>query len=262
MGWRNLRLWLFLLTFILLVTGCIERAKVISKEKNPLPIKPETAEWLFENSEVISYVEVLKVDKKIEREDKPLPPGIYPTFSKQHAEVNLLEILKGPEDLRGTIITIIKDRSRYYLTEKQRLVVYLKEDKGRYHTIDAFGGEHRLASTLANVNSLKKDMGSGIVVGILNKGNFSDLKLHILQGRHKAPLIPGDEVEKVYLLKVEEVDRFDISKIPLEPGSYTILLELEGDLHSHYQLINGYYPYLILKEDNWRVLYFNLKKIK
>lgn len=225
-------------------------------------VRSESEEWLFENSDIISYVEVLQVDTKIKGPTKPFPPGINPIFSMQRAKVKFLKILKGPESLEGTIGNVIKDRSYFYLTEKEKSAPYLKEKNGLYHTVGSFSGQRRLASALADINNLRGDIGSGIVVGILNKGDLSDSKLHILQGRHKAPVILGSKVWKNNLIKVERVSKFDIAGIPLERGAYTILLELKGNLYAFSRLVDGYYPYVILEENNWRALYFDIKKTK
>lgn len=230
-----------------------------------IPIEPESSEYLFKNSDVIAYVKVLEVTKiKKKYHSEPLSLGARIIFPRQLAKVRFLKILKGSQGLKDTTATIVKSKSFNYLSEGQEVVVYLKKVKGRYQTINLSGWEWRLASTLANINNLKAD-GCGVVVGVLlnkDKRNFHDFKIHILKGRHKAPIILGDQVIQTSLLKTEEVGKFNISEVPLDHGTiYIILLEVKGGLHSHNRLVNGYYPYILLEENEWRVVYFDINEI-
>lgn len=227
-----------------------------------VPESKETKEWFFENSDVISYVEVLEVDRRIEEPTELLPPGSRDVFLKQQAKIKFLKILKGPKELENTTDNIVKKRAYFFLTEKERLVLYLRKRLCSYHTFSVSQGEWRLASALADVNSLKKDTESGIVVGVLNKGNLQDLRIHILQRRHKAPVILDSESWKNNLVRREKIGEFDIAEIPLAQGAFTVLLELKENLYSFNQLVDRYYPYVILEENNWQAIYFDIEAIK
>ena len=229
---------------------------------------PPSQTWLFERSDIISYVEVLEVDKAIElppSSPENMKPGEIARYPKQFAKVKFLKLLKGSKELENTTRNIIKGGgANFYLKEGEKLVLYLKKWIWSYHTFNS-RAESRLAPVLANVNSLKKEMKNGIVVGVFNKESLEDLKVHILQGRHKAPIILDSEIYKDNLVKKERINEFDIAEIPLEPGSYTILIELEGNLYNFNRLVVGYYPYVILEENssrNWRSINFDLNKIE
>lgn len=229
-------------------------------------VNPPSEEWFFENSDIISYVEVLEVDKEVDKEIKrsseSLLLGSKTIFSKQHAKVRFLKILKGPGELENTTANIIKRKAYFGLGPKEKRVLYLRRGIWRYYTVSIFGGEWRLASVLANVNALNKDKGSGIVVGLLNKGDLQGLEIHVLHGRHKSPVILDSEVYEANFVKEEKIGEFDIAEISLEPGAYTLLIELDGSLYSGFsQLVDGHYPYVIIKEDNWRGLHFDMEGV-
>lgn len=222
-------------------------------------LNPPSQEWCFENSEAIAYVEVLKVSRKVEKPTESLPPGIWRTFPRQRVKVRFLKVLKGPEELENTSSTIIKGRAHFYLDEGEREVLYLRKGIWRYHTVSTFQCITGLAPVLAKMNSLKKHKGSGLVIGVLNKGNLEGLEVHILEDRHKAPVILDSEIYRDNLVKKERIGELDIAEIPLEPGSYTVLIELNGNLYSFNRLVDGYYPYVILEENNWWGLHFDIQ---
>jgi hypothetical protein len=228
-----------------------------------IPIKPESPEWLFRHSNVIGYVEIIEVDKKIKKNQSfENLEGIYSTYPRQGCKAKFLRILKGSNDLENTTVSLVKEYSRYFLTEKQKIVLYLKK-KDVYHTIDQFGGEHRLASALCDINNIREDIQTGgIVVAVLNKEKYTDYKVHIIKGRHRSPINKGDEAWKKYLLKSAKFNEFDIVEVPLQGGRYTVLLELNGNIYCHSRLINGYYPYVIISENRFKPIYFDLKMIK
>jgi len=229
-----------------------------------LPIEPQSFKWLFEHSDLIAYVEIISVDKKIDNSIyKNQPPGIYSLFREQYCQVNVLRILKGSTQLKNKTITVIKRKSCYCLKEKQRLVFYLEKQNGVYQTIDPFGGEHRLASALCNINELRKDVQTGgVVVAVLNKREDISFRVHIIQGRQRAGINIGDKIWRKYLLKILEISEFDIAEVPLEEGSYTMLLEINHKLYPHSRLVEGCYPYVIITEKKWIPLYFDINKIK
>jgi hypothetical protein len=91
---------------------------------------------------------------------------------------------------------------------------------------------------------------------------LEDLEVYVLQGRHKAPLILGSKIWKDNVIRREKIGEFDIAEVSLKPGTYTLLIQFNGNLHSFGRLVNGYYPYVILEENDWRALYFDMKEIK
>ena len=232
-------------------------------KRKRLPIKPESSKWLFENSDLISYGEVVDVDREIDDSvHKRQPPGIYPSFKIQLCRVKLLKVLKGSDELKGKIITVIKKRSRYYFKKGQKRVLYLKEHYRIYETVDLFGGEHRLVSALCNINTIKNIQRGGIVAGILNKGKENYLRICIIRGRQKAGVTIGDKIWGNYLLKTVQIGEFDIAEVPLEEGNYTVLLEFNNNLYPHSRLVEGHYPYVIITKGRWKPLYFDMDKIK
>lgn len=238
---------------MMVTLGCVKSSEMI-------PINPESPEYLFKNSDVIAYVEVLEATKVKEYPTEPLPLGTRFIFPEQHAKVRFLKILKGPQEIKDTTTTIVKSKSFNYLSEGQQVVVYLKMIKEKYWTINLSGWEWRLVSALANINNLKRE-GSGVVVGIANKGEFCDFKIRILKGRHRAPITIRDQIIQASLLKTEEVGEFGMSEISFNPKViYTILLEVGGGLYSHNRLINGHYPYILLEENEWKAVYFDIKE--
>ena len=233
-------------------------------QQQGLPIKPQSCKWLFEHSDLIAYVEIISVDKKTNDSIyKKQPPGIYPSFGEQYCQANVLKILKGLTELKNKTITVIKRKSRYYLKEKQKLVLYLEKQNEIYQTIDLFGGEHRLASALCNINELRKDVQKGgIVVTVLNKKEDVSFRIHIIRGRQKVDINIGDKIWRNYLLKILDIDEFDTIEVPLGEGNYTVLLEIDHNLYPHSRLIDGYYPYVIITKGKWKPLYFDIDKIK
>jgi len=236
----------------------------LAYQQQDLPIKPKSSKWLFEHSDLIAYVKIISIDKKMSgNTHKKQPPGIYPLFEKQHCRTKVLKVLKGPTELINKIISVVKIKSHYYLKEKQRLVLYLKKQDKVYRTIGLFGGEHRLASALCNINELREDVQTGgIVSAVLNEKKDTSLRIHIIEGRHKACINIGDKTWKNHLFKILPIDKFCIAEIPLEEGSYTVLLELKHNLYSHSRLVDGYYPYVIIAKGRWKPLYFDIDKIK
>jgi len=232
-------------------------------KRKRLPIKPENPKWLFENSDLISYGEIVDVDREVDTTvHKKQPPGIYPSFEMQLCRVKLLKVLKGSDELKGKIITVIKKRSRYYFKKGQKRVLYLKEHYRIYETVDLFGGEHRLVSALCNINTIKNIQRGGIVAGVLNKGKENYLRIYIVRERQKAGVTIGDKIWKKYLLKTAQIGEFDIAEVSLEKGNYTVLLEFNNNLYPHSRLVEGCYPYVIITKGRWKPLYFDMDEIK
>jgi len=237
-----------------LITGGFLGIRTYHQRKE---IVPPSSEWLFENSDVISYVEVLEVDRRIRAEDL----GSIGDFPKQNATVKFLKMLKGPKRLTGETSSIVKGKGYFYLRERQRVILYLRKKLRSYRTISSFEGQWQLASALADVNNLGVEKGSGIVIGLLKRGNPQEVEAHILRGRHKAPIALNSLIYKEQLVKTARFGEFDIAEMPLEPSAYTILVGLGGSLYSFSPLVDGYYPYVILDETDWRGLYFDLESI-
>ncbi len=213
-------------------------------------------------AEIISYIEITEVDRKIEGPSEPFPPGSRTSYSQQTAKIKFLKVLKGPKELEGKTGEIIKKKTYFYFTAEEKLVVYLEKKGDKYYTVGESSNEWRLPSALANINKIQKDSQSGIVVGVLNNPGIKDLRVHILNGKYKAPVLLNDEDWKKNIVKEEKIGEFGIAEIFLEPGNYTILLEFEGKLYSFNRLVNGYYPYIILeKEGDWRAIYFDIDEI-
>jgi len=245
---------LLILAAVLVFTG--QRIYESFQETTSYPLSQD---WFFENSEVIAYVEVLKVSRKIERSTQLSPPGIWRTFPRQRVKVKFLRVFKGAKELEDTTGTVIKGRAHFYLNKEERLVLYLRKGIWRYHTVSNFQGRTGVSSVIPYINSLEKDKGSGLVVEVLNKGDLKDSEMHVLQGRQKSPVILDSETYRDNLVKKEKIDEFGIAEIPLEPGSYTVLIELDGDLYSFNRLVEGHYPYVILEENTWEGLYFDVE---
>lgn len=243
-------------------TKCyITGGQMLKRER--LPIRPESPEWLFEKSDLICYGEIVDVTREIDSGvHKKQPPGIYPSFEMQLCRVKVLKVLKGSDDLKGEIITVIKRESRYYFRKCQKVVLYLKEQCGVYKTLDLFGGERRLASVLCNINTLKDIQAGGIVAAVLNKEKQAHLRIHIIRERQKADISIGDKTWEKYLLKTVDTEEFDIVEAPLEEGSYTVLLEFNYALYPHSRLVGGHYPYVIITKGKWIPLYFDIDKIE
>ena len=217
----------------------------------------------FQKADVVCYVEILKVDKEIERPslDEPPPPGKRITYPEQMATVKCLRLLKGPDELQDVTFNVLKQASHFFLREKQRRVLYLSQNRERYSTIGIDSGESRLPSALSISNTLKDDYGSGIVVGILADQPLENLNVHILQGRQKAPISLHTAQWKDALIKKAETEDFGIAEIPLESGSYSVLLQLDERLYTFSRLVNGYYPYVILDKNQWRPVYFAIEDV-
>ena len=241
------------------------KCSIIGEEtlkRKRLPIRPESPEWLFEKSDLICYGEIVNVTREINSDvDKEQPPGIHPSFEMQLCRVKVLKVLKGSDNLKGETIAVIKRKTRYYFRKCQKVVLYLKESCGVYKTLDLFGGEPRLASALCNINTLKGLQAGGIVAAVLNKEE-AYLRIHIIRGRQKSDISIGDKTWENHLLKNIEIGEFDIVEVPLEEGSYTVLLESNRGLYPHSRLVEGHYPYIIITRGRWKPLYFDMDKIR
>ena len=233
--------------------------RVSMDDSGTIPIVPETTEKLFEDSDVIAYADIDNVENKIEKAAlvrTNLP--VSEIFPEQRCAASLLWILKGDVDLQNRTVPIIKKKSRYYLSEKEKRVLYLKKEGNLFHTIDRFGGEHRLRSALCDIRNLKRDATSGGIVASF-QGNDKSLRptIHVLQGRQKTSLKINDNTWNKFLLKSSRIGEFNICEIPLQKGAYTVLMEIGGDLFSYTRLINDYYACVIIgKYRWWEPLYF------
>ena len=232
---------------------------ISTENLDPLPIEPETTERLFHDSDVIAYAAIIHVDKRIRNRERSrmkfLAPGIFP---EQSCEVSLLWILKGESSLQGKTISIIKKRSRYYLAENEKRVLYLKMQDRHFQTVDKFGGEHRLASALCDIKNLETGARSGGIVASFRVDDSSLCpKIHLLRGRHRMSLKKNDKIWREFLIKPEKISRFNICEIPLERGLYTVLVEIEDHLYSYTRPVDGYYACVMVGNHRWwEPLYF------
>jgi hypothetical protein len=235
------------------------KERVSMNESVTIPIVPETTAALFENSDVIAYGYIDNVEGGIEKS----APGrihldrsvIYP---EQRCTATLLWILKGDAGLKNRTVSVVKKRSRYFVSEKEKRVLYLKKEGDFFHTVDRFGGEHRLASALCDIRNLKRDAESGgIVASFQGIGPSSRPVIHVLKGRQKTSLRINDAAWRRFLLKSSPIGEFDICEIPLEKGTCTVLMEMGGQLSSYTRLINDYYACVNVGEYRWwEPLYF------
>ncbi len=249
--------------------GCIEsnqaihaadsEKRVSMTDSGKIPIVPETTLTLFEDSDVIAYARIDTVEDKIEMAPPGRPqPEVLITYPKQRCTATLLWILKGDVGLQNETLRLAKERSRFFVSEKEKRVLYLKKEGDFFHTIDKFGGEHRLASALCDIRNLKQDTESGGIVASF-KGNdtSSHPTIHVLKGRQKTSLKMNDAAWKRFLLKSSPIGQFDTCEIPLEKGTYTVLMEMGDNLFSYTRLINGYYACVNVGEYRWwEPLYF------
>ena len=233
--------------------------RVSMDDSGTVPIVPETTQKLFEDSDVIAYADIDNVENKIE---KAALVGtnldVSEIFPEQRCTASLLWILKGDVDLQNKTVPVIKEKSRYYLSEKEKRVFYLKKEGDLFHTIDRFRGEHRLTSALCDIRNLKRDAKSGGIVASF-QGNDKSLRptIHVLKGRQKTSLKINDNTWNRFLLKSSSIGKFNICEIPLQKGEYTVLMEIGGDLFSYTRLINDYYACVIVgKYRWWEPLYF------
>lgn len=246
----------FIIGIVILTTFSFLIVKVIVLPLTKVPVLPLTDEQLIESSDLIVYVEVLELDKNTAQRSKD--SLLYP---KQIAQVNVLKVLKG--SVKREDIKITKKRAYFQLQEKQRLVLYLKKYFGSYQTVSVFSQETRIASAIANVNEYLIQDGSGIVVGITNKEPIERLNIHILKGRNRAPILLGGKNYQKNIVITRKTEEFDIAEIPLDPGSYTILIEYKDALYSFNRLVDGYYPYVIIGDQNysnWRSVNFDFNQ--
>jgi len=236
----------------------IDSEKLVSmNDSGKIPIIPETTQQLFEDSDVIAYSYIDDVEDRIEKPSRKDIEviGIYPN---QRCTATLLLILKGDVGLTNMTVPLVKKRSRYFVSEKEKRVLYLKKDGDRFCTIDRFEGEHRLASALCDIRNLKRDTESGGIVASFQRSSASSCPtIHVLKGRQKTSLKINDATWNRFLLKSSPIGQFDICKIPLEKGTYTVLMEMEGVLFSYTRLINDYYACVNVGEYRWwEPLYF------
>lgn len=217
----------------------------------------------FQKADVVCYVEILEVDKKIEESSSGHDPleGEVIIHPEQTVRAQCLKVLKGPEELQGTTLVIVKQRSDFHLVENQRRVLHLSHDAHRFRTVGWRSGEWRLPSVLSIANTLKNDAGSGIVVGVLAEYSLKNSMVHILKGRHRAPVTLHSRQWEEALTGAYTIGDFDIAEIFVEPGSYTVLLEVDGTLRSFSRLVFGYYPYVIVEEHQWRTVYFDVEEM-
>lgn len=242
---------------VILTTFSFLIVRVFVLPLTKIPVLPLTDEQLIKSSDLIVYIEVLKIDKNITKQSKD--SLLYP---KQIAYVNVLKVLKG--SVKSENIKITKKRAYFQLQEKQRLVLYLRKYFESYQTVSVFSQETRIASAIANVNEYLIQDSSGIVVGIIsNKEHKERLNIHILKGRNRAPILLGGKNYQKNIVMTKKADEFDIAKIPLDPGSYTVLVGYKDTLYSFGRLIDGYYPYVIIGEQNysnWRSVNFDFNQ--
>jgi len=200
-----------------------------------VPTKPETIRHLFEASDVFVYALIDTVKNKIEKHIQAGPrfegDEIFP---EQRCTGSFLWVLKGDVGLQNSTVSVIKEKSRYCLSEKENRVLYLQKDGNLFRTIDGFGGEHRLASALCDIRDLKRDATSGGIVASFHQGNDKSLHpiVHVLKGRRKTSLEINDNEWDRFLLKTIKIGKFNICEIPLQEGVYTVLMERNGNLFS------------------------------
>ena len=100
-------------------------------------------------------------------------------------------------------------------------------------------------------------------MGITNKEPQEILNIHILKGRNRAPILLGGKNYQENIVITRKTEEFDIAKIPLNPGSYTVLIEYKDTLYSFNRLVDGYYPYVIIGNQNysnWRSVNFDFNQ--
>ena len=236
------------------------KERVSTGDSGAVPIVPETTQKLFEDSDVIAYADIDSVENKIEKVvSVGIPPQGPKIFPSQRCTASFLWILKGDVGLQNETVPLIKERSRYYLSEKEKRVLYLRKDGDLFRTVDRFGAEHRLVSALCDIRNLKKKATTGGIVASFHQESHKSLRpaIHILRGRQKASLKVNDRAWGDSLLKTSNIGMFDICEVPLPEGIYTVLMESDGVLFSYTRLTNGYFPCVIVgKYRWWEPLYF------
>jgi len=238
--------------------------RLLDDDPGAVPIVPETTKRLFELSDLIVYAEIVRVEgEPYERRDPKTGVEASEIFPEQRFEATFLWVLKGEMVLQDKTVSVIKVRSRYYLTKGQKRVLYLTKREGSYRTVDRFGGEHRLASALCDIRNLRTDAQEGGIIATFLDGNeHLCSKVHLLRGRHNKSLRINDKEWNKSLLRTDIVARFNICDIKLERGIYTLLLEMDGRLRSYTRLIDGYYPCVIIGQYRWwEPIYFDLRAI-
>lgn len=243
-------------------TGTGDQGKqVFMGDSQDIPIIPETPLRLFEDSEVIAYAKIDTVQDVIERTaSRQFQPEGMPVYPAQRFTATLLWILKGDPAQKDRVVSVEKGRSRYAVSEQDKRVLYLKQEGDSFHTVDRYGGEHRLASALCDIRNLNRDAESGgIVASFQGDHPGSRPVIHVLRGRQKASLRINDPAWRRSFLKSAPIGPFDVCEISLGRGPYTVLMELEGDLVSHTRLIDGWYATVNVGEYRWwEPLYFPL----
>jgi len=226
-------------------------------DSGKIPIIPETTQQLFEDSDVIAYACIDQVEDRIEKPARKDIEGIG-TYPRQRCTATLLWILKGDAGLTHMTAPFVKNSSRYFVSEKEKRVLYLKKDGDRFYTVDRFEGEPRLASALCDIRNLKRDAESGGIIASF-QGSSASLSptIHVLKGRQKTTLRVNDAGWNRFLLKSSPIGPFDICEIPLKKGTYTVLMERGGGLFSYTRRIDGYYACVNVGEYRWwEPLYF------
>ncbi len=230
---------------------------------------PRTFAWFYKNSDVISYVEILAVDVNVVPSDKLAPPGSWVLHPKQAVKVKLLKVLKGSKQ-NGETLEVLKPSSYFYFTPGQKLVVYLKRHGKSYQAL-VDSGEWRLAFVMAELNILKGKANGGIVASAIEDGSDVPRTIYVLSGRQKAPMIFNSQQWNDAFITQGQIDQSNVAEIPLDPGSYTILLgktveiPLDSDLlgqavalYPFNRLVDEYYPYITLdKYRPWRPIVFS-----
>jgi hypothetical protein len=233
--------------------------QVFMDDSQHIPIIPETPLRLFEESDVIAYAKIDTVQDVIDRAASrhPQPEGM-PVYPAQRFTATLLWILKGDAAREDRVVSVEKGRSRYAIFEQERRVLYLKQEGDSFHTVDQYGGEHRLASALCDIRNLKKDAESGGIVASF-QGDHAGSRpvVHVLRGRQKASLRMNDPAWRRSILKSAPIGPFDVCEISLGRGPYTVLMEIGGGLISHTRFIDGWYATVNVGEYRWwEPLYF------
>jgi len=242
------------------VAGEFVKGDDLQRGKIGLPWKPEEFIVVYDKCDLIVFGEVVKVLDHIEEGKNDNPELVSRWYGRQACRIKIHRVLKGSKKLQSKIIQVEKEKSNYYLRDGQKRVFYLKIAAGEYYTLDTFSGEDRLASVVCNIKNLeyegKLDSG-GIVLSILSRRALFPLDVYVFHGRLKAPVEKGGATWKKRLFKILKSDKLGICEIELEKGNYTFLVGLEDRLYTHSRLVDGYYPYCIVK-DQWGPLYFNL----
>jgi hypothetical protein len=227
--------------------------EVLICDSSSIPLIPEPTSQLLERSDVIAYSVVEKVSTKIEGgASGPSQREVMTIYPEQHFTATLLWVLKGDSVSPNTTIAVVKRESRYFVSEREKRVLYLKKTDGLFQTVDRFGGEQRLAFALCEIRNQKKAAeNGGIVASFQGDSPSSQPIVHVLKGRQKRPLQINGEAWKRSLLKNAPINQFDICEIPLAKGTYTVLLEMDGVLFSHTRAVNGYYACVNIGEYRW-----------